>query len=80
MAIDGGSSGAYNLSTANSGNDRGHGTWEIVAVDPHATKLVLTFYDGRTWNYDLSLRDGLTYLGEKKFFRTTSGADAPDCF
>ncbi len=57
-----------------SGNSQGSGRWEVIG-----NTLKLTFNNGRVWEYQLSMKEGKTYLDGKKYFRTWTGDYAPNC-
>ena len=79
-AGDGSLTGGY---AANYGN--GNGTWSVVGRGGQAV-LVLKFYDGKVWEYEMSTNaDGHTLMNGTRYLRTCNPNDSvvearPDCF
>lgn len=64
------------VSSAYSGDSgRGSGAWEVVG-----NTLRLKFKNGEIWEYELTVEDGKTFLNGYRYFRTSEGEYAPDCY
>ncbi|NJM15881.1 MAG: hypothetical protein HC896_11400, partial [Bacteroidales bacterium] len=63
-----------------SGSDIGSGKWHVEQKNGKST-LVLSFNNGKKFQYMLSLQDGKTYLDHTRYFRTygTTANDGPHC-
>ncbi len=54
---------------------QGSGQWEVVG-----NTLRLKFNNGEIWEYELTMQDGKTFLNGNRYFRTTEGEYAPNCY
>ncbi len=79
-AGDGSLTGGYAMNYGN-----GNGTWSVVGRGDQAV-LVLKFYDGKVWEYEMSTNaDGHTLMNGTRYLRTCNPNDSvvearPDCF
>ncbi|TRX55965.1 hypothetical protein FNH22_17530 [Fulvivirga sp. M361] len=62
------------------GNNDGQGTWEIGVSALGEVRLILHFHDGKEHNYTLDYSDDELKLNGTRYFRTTEGRYAPDCY
>ncbi|NBC83244.1 MAG: hypothetical protein GVY19_07655 [Bacteroidetes bacterium] len=74
-------SAGSNYSSLYSGdNNKGHGNWNVVVGAGGQPILRLNFNNGEVYEYNLELREEKTYLNGNKYFRTTTGEYAPNCY
>ena len=73
MSIDVGST-AYSNSSGS-----GSGKWKIIGQQGQAI-LQLAFHSGEVYEYTLSMDGEKPLLNGKRYFRTWTGENAPDCF
>ncbi len=68
------------VSGYSAGNDSGQGTWAIVIGNAGEPMLVLNFHNGEKYSYTLQYSDEKLYLNGDRYFRTTEGEYAPNCY
>ncbi|MDX1627314.1 MAG: hypothetical protein R3345_01375 [Fulvivirga sp.] len=68
-----------NASGLSQSNDQGDGTWKVIAGAGGTPILVLNFYNGEQFEYEITQSDNKLYLNGQRYFRTTSGEYAPGC-
>lgn len=73
MSVDVGST-AYSNSRKG-----GAGEWKVVGNHSGQAVLQLTFYSGEVYEYVLTNDDDKTFLNGKRYYRTWTGDNAPNC-
>lgn len=63
-----------------SSGNAGEGTWNIQMGTTGEVLLILTFHDGSKNTYELSYENEKLYLNGYRYFRTTEGEYAPNCY
>lgn len=58
-----------------SDSGQGSGEWDVVG-----NTLQLKFRNGEVWEYELTMEDGKTFLNGYRYFRTSKGEYAPNCY
>ena len=64
----------------NSGNTAGDGTWKIIIGSTGDPTLILNFQNGDEYSYRLEYTDEKLYMNGDRYFRTTQGEYAPNCY
>jgi len=68
------------ISGYDTGGSAGDGSWTIGIGSDGSTNLILNFNNGEQYSYSLEYREEKLYLNGDRFFRTTSGEYAPNCY
>ncbi|MCR9251989.1 MAG: hypothetical protein NXI20_16295 [bacterium] len=68
------------VSGYNSGSNSGQGSWNIVIGATGSATLILNFHNGEEYTYTLEYSDEKLYLNGDRYFRTTEGEYAPNCY
>lgn len=74
LSIDNTESFAYSRSS-----DKGSGSWKIISNMQNQPVLQLIFYNGEVYEYVLTMEDEKTMLNGRRYYRTYSGENAPQC-
>ena len=69
-----------NATGYNHGSNQGQGTWKIVLNANAELVLLLNFYNGEESSYTLTYSDQKFYLNGYRYYRTTEGDYAPNCY
>lgn len=68
------------VSGYNSGNSAGDGTWKVIIGTSGEPTLILNFQNGEEYSYRLQYTDQKLYMNGDRYFRTTEGEYAPNCY
>ena len=72
--------GGDGASAISSGGSNGQGTWQVMGTAQGGAVLQLEFYNGETYEYTLSYEDEKVHLNGERYYVTSEGEYAPDCY